>query len=82
MSKPLAELKPGDRVCVVGRGMDSMIHHHETVLRITKTLLVTQNSNGNASGRFRLDTTQSVPYSPYGGAYVHTTCQRRGQVQR
>lgn len=82
MSKTLADLERGERVCVIGRGTDVMVHRHMTVLRVTKTLLVVANSTGVESGRFRLTDSGSMPYSPYGGTSVHVTCQRPKQVQR
>lgn len=78
----LKDLKTGAVVCVVGRGMDAMIHRHDRVIRVTKTMLVTGNARGGFTDRFRLENGQSVPYSPYGGTVVHTACQKKGQVQR
>lgn len=74
--KDVTDLAPGDRVCVVGRGMDSPIHRHLIVERVTKTMIITNDDH-----RYRRENhvAGSIPYSPYGGTSLYTTCQKKGR---
>lgn len=71
------------RVCVVGRGTDSVIHAHGTVKRFTKTLMVVQhhwkagNRSGTTERRYRIGGYGTeVGTHEYGGTHVAPHCQR------
>ena len=61
----------GTNVCILGRGIAAGVHEHTTVVRLTKTLIVTADGR-----RHRKDDHGSVPYAPYGGTSISTSCQR------
>lgn len=61
----------GRAVCVTGVGGDNLVHEHDRILRVTKTMIVLKGGR-----RYRRDSGQSVPYQPYGGTEINSTCQR------
>jgi hypothetical protein len=71
----LAEIAPGRRVCIVGVGMDNLVHTHGAVQRTTRTLIIVKTDKGTER-RYRKDDGGSTPYSQYGGTSIHLTCQR------
>jgi hypothetical protein len=70
----------GQRVCVIGRGTAMTLHSHPTVVRITKTMVVTAREvHGRpVERRYRRSDGYEVGMSEYGGSTIHRTCQRRG----
>lgn len=65
-------IAPGRRVCVEGKGTAATLHRHPLIVRVTKTQIVCDDGN-----KYRLDEPHnSIPYSTYGGSYLHRTCQR------
>ena len=71
------DFEVGQSVCVAGRGMDAMVHWHGTVEKITKTQIVVKTPGKGGTRRFRRDSGHgSIPYSPYGGTTLESTCQK------
>jgi hypothetical protein len=67
------DFTPDQVVCVKGSGVDAPLHFHDRVARITKTMIVLKG--GRRFSRESLH--RSIPYQPYGGAHVSTTCQKK-----
>lgn len=72
------EFKVGQRVCMIGRGIDAMAHRHGEIVRITKTLIVVKSDRRGIEHRFNRESHRSVPMSEYGGTSIYRTCQKRG----
>ncbi len=71
----LSGIKEGQRLCVIGLGVDNLAHRHVTVTGFTKLYIKTETRDGIVE-RFRRDDGSSVPYSAYGGTQIHLSCQR------
>lgn len=70
-------MEVGTAVCMKGTGMDVTVHFHTRIARITKTMIITTSGR-----RFQRETNmsgfhRSIPYQPYGGTYLSTTCQKK-----
>lgn len=79
----LQDIKPGDPVCIVGRGTANVVHIHARVQRLTKTMIIVEYPRPRATAldaplerRYRFDG-REVGMSDYGGSYVDTVCQRK-----
>lgn len=70
------EFEVGGVVCIKGRGMDSVLHVHDEIERITKTLVVVKSGR-----RFRIADKGSVPYSAYGGTAISVECQAASRMR-
>lgn len=70
------EFEVGGRVCIKGRGVDSLLHAHDEIVRITKTLVVVKSGR-----RFRVADEGSVPYSAYGGSSISVKCQAPSEMR-
>lgn len=70
-------MEVGTPVCIKGYGTDAFAHSHTKVARITKTMIITTSGR-----RFQRETVmnkhRSIPYQPYGGTYLSTKCQKKG----
>jgi hypothetical protein len=72
MSIEDSEQAVGQGVCIVGYGIAMSVHTHTTITRLTTTMIVTA-----CGRRFRRERGNlSVPYQPYSGTEIFTTCQR------
>lgn len=73
-------LVKGDEVCVIGRGTAAMVHRHNVVERVTKTMVVTITRNGVE--RFAIEDGGSKPYEPYSGTDMHLECRHGRPLKR
>lgn len=72
------EWTEGQRVCIVGVGMDNLIHEHHTVTGMSKLYVFSMQKvkGGERERRHRLRDGHSPGGSSYGGTDIHATCQR------
>jgi hypothetical protein len=76
------EFKPGQRVCIVGRGTANGVHSHAwTVDRVTPKQIVVSRPAPKSPGeritdRFWRESGRMVGSFEYGGRTIHATCQR------
>lgn len=73
-------LKKGDEVCVIGKGMAAVVHRHNVVERVTKTMVVTKTKSGVE--RFGIEDGGSKPYEPYSGTDMHLECRHGIPLKR
>jgi hypothetical protein len=77
------QVKPGQRVCVVGRGTANVVHSHPMVTKVTPTQIVTVKtvkrggSSWDVERRYWRDSSaREVGGDEWGGTTLHTACQR------
>lgn len=67
----------GERICVTGQGMANMLHYHPTIVRRTRTMLITSGPSkfGVQNRRFYIETGREVGAHQYGGTTARTSCR-------